>query len=55
MKKTFTAINGEEMPGYQLTKVPTEIGELHQQAQLQAILKSAYVFRDDKIELEFRG
>ncbi len=27
----------------------------HQKAQLQAILKSAYVFRDDKIELEFRG
>ena len=27
----------------------------HQKAQLQAILKSAYVFRDDHIELEFRG
>ncbi len=27
----------------------------HQKAQLQAILKSAYVYRDDKIELEFRG
>ena len=32
MKKTFTAINGEERPGYQLTKVPAEIGELHQKA-----------------------
>ena len=27
----------------------------HQKAQLQAILKPAYVFRDDRIELEFRG
>ncbi len=27
----------------------------HQKAQLQAILKSAYVFRDERIELEFRG
>ena len=27
----------------------------HQKAQLQAILKSTYVFRDDHIELEFRG
>ena len=27
----------------------------HQKAQLQAILKSAYVYRDDRIELEFRG
>lgn len=27
----------------------------HQKAQLQAILKSAYVFRDDRLELEFRG
>ena len=27
----------------------------HQKAHLQSILKSAYVFRDDKIELEFRG
>ena len=27
----------------------------HQKAQLQAILKSAFVFRDDHIELEFRG
>ena len=27
----------------------------HQKAQLQAILKSAYVVRDDRIELEFRG
>jgi len=26
-----------------------------QKAQLQAILKSAYVFRDDLLELEFRG
>ncbi len=27
----------------------------HQKAQLQAILKSAYVYRDERIELEFRG
>ena len=27
----------------------------HQKAQLQAILKSPYVFRDERIELEFRG
>ena len=27
----------------------------HQKAQLQAILKTAYVYRDDRIELEFRG
>ncbi len=27
----------------------------HQKAQLQAILKSAYVFRDERLELEFRG
>ena len=27
----------------------------HQKAQLQAILKAAYVFRDERIELEFRG
>ena len=27
----------------------------HQKAQLQAILKSAYVYRDDLPELEFRG
>ncbi len=27
----------------------------HQKAQLQSILKSAYVFRDERIELEFRG
>ncbi len=27
----------------------------HQKAQLQAILKSAFVFRDDRIEVEFRG
>ncbi len=27
----------------------------HQKAQLQAILKSVYVFRDDHLELEFRG
>ena len=26
-----------------------------QKAQLRAILKSAYVFRDERIELEFRG
>ena len=27
----------------------------HQEAQLQDILEAAYVFRDDKIELEFGG
>jgi site-specific DNA recombinase len=27
----------------------------HQKAQLQAILKTAHVYRDDRIELEFRG
>ena len=27
----------------------------HQKAQLQSILKSAYVFRDERIEVEFRG
>ena len=27
----------------------------HQKAQLQAILKSAQVYRDDRIELEYRG
>jgi hypothetical protein len=27
----------------------------HQKAQLQAILKSAYVYRDERLELEFRG
>ena len=27
----------------------------HRKAQLQAILKSAYVFRDNPIGLEFRG
>ena len=27
----------------------------HQKVQLQAILKSAYVYRDERIELEFRG
>ena len=27
----------------------------HQKAQLQAILESACVFRDERIELEFRG
>lgn len=27
----------------------------HQKAQLQAILESAYVYRDERIELEFRG
>ena len=27
----------------------------HQKAQLQSILKSSYVFRDERIELEFRG
>ena len=27
----------------------------HQKAQLQAILKSAHEYRDDRIELEFRG
>ncbi len=27
----------------------------HQNAQLQAILKSAYGYRDERIELEFRG
>ncbi len=27
----------------------------HQKAQLQSILKSAYVFQDERIELEFRG
>ena len=27
----------------------------HQKAQLQAFLKSAYVYRDERIELEFRG
>ena len=27
----------------------------HQKAPLQAILKSAYVYRDERIELEFRG
>ncbi len=27
----------------------------HQKAQLQAILKSAHVFRDELMELEFRG
>ena len=27
----------------------------HQKAQLQAILKAAHVYRDDHIELEFRG
>ena len=26
-----------------------------QKAQLQAILKSAYVYRDDRLKLEFRG
>jgi len=27
----------------------------HRKAQLQAILKSAYVYRVDRLELEFRG
>ncbi len=27
----------------------------HQKAQLQAILKTAHVYRDDRIELKFRG
>ncbi len=27
----------------------------HQKAQLQAILKSACVYRDERLELEFRG
>ena len=27
----------------------------HQKAQLQSILKYAYVFRNERIELEFRG
>ena len=31
------------------------LGVLHQKVQLQAILKSAYVHRDERIELEFRG
>ena len=31
------------------------LGVRHQKVQLQAILKSAYVHRDERIELEFRG
>ena len=27
----------------------------HQKAQLQAFLKSVYVYRDDRLQLEFRG
>jgi hypothetical protein len=32
-----------------------ELDVRQQKAQLQTILKAAYVYRDDRLELEFRG
>ena len=47
----------ERLPGAIKSFLPDSEGLdiRHQEAQLQAIPKLAYVFRNDKIELEFRG
>ena len=56
-KQRSRVSNAERLPGA-IASFLADFERLdvrRQKAQLQAILNSAYVYRDDKIELEFRG